>query len=171
MFQRKTGKNVRKQTRSLEKLRREVEKAKRMLSSEHQAKIEIEFFYQNDDFVETLTRAEFEQLNMDLFRKTMVPVENVLKDAKLHKSHIAEVLLVGGSTRIPKIRQMLKEFFDGKEPARNINADEAVGERQKMLFSCHNGRFFLQPMGQRFKPAFYREKSAQKTFSSSMSIR
>jgi heat shock protein 5 len=128
LFKKKTGKDVRKQTRSIEKLRREVEKAKRILSSEHQAKIEIEFFYQNEDFIETLTRAKFEELNMDLFRATMLPVANVLKDAKLKKSDIAEVLLVGGSTRIPKVREILKEYFDGKEPARSINPDEAVGE-------------------------------------------
>jgi heat shock protein 5 len=128
LFKKKTGKDVRKQTRSIEKLRREVEKAKRILSSEHQAKIEIEFFYQNEDFIETLTRAKFEELNMDLFRATMAPVANVLKDAKLKKSDIAEVLLVGGSTRIPKVREILKEYFDGKEPARSINPDEAVGE-------------------------------------------
>jgi heat shock protein 5 len=128
LFRRKTGKDVSKQIRSVEKLRREVEKAKRTLSSEHQAKIEIEFFSENIDFVETLTRENFEELNMDLFRATMVPVDNSLKDAKLAKSDIDEVLLVGGSTRIPKIRQILKEYFGGKEPSQNINPDEAVGE-------------------------------------------
>jgi heat shock protein 5 len=128
LFKEKTGKDVGKNIRSVEKLRREVEKAKRTLSSEHRTKIEIESFFQNEDFSETLTRAKFEELNMDLFRSTMKPVENVMKDAKLQKGDIAEVLLVGGSTRIPKVREILKEYFNGKEPARAINPDEAVGK-------------------------------------------
>lgn len=171
LFKRKTGKDVKKQARSIEKLRREVEKAKRTLSSEHQTKVEVEFFYQNDDFVETLTRAKFEELNMDLFRATMVTIDNVLKDAKLQKTDIAEVLLVGGSTRIPKIRQMLKEYFDGKEPARSINPDEAVGERTAILIACHRKRVVLQRMEQPFKPESSPEKNARKILSSSMSIR
>ena len=131
LFKEKTGKSVAKNIRSIEKLRREVEKAKRTLSFEHQTKIEIESFFQNEDFSETLTRAKFEELNMDLFRSTMIPVENAMKDATLTKSDIAEVLLVGGSTRIPKIRQMIKEYFNGKEPARGINPDEAVGKSER----------------------------------------
>jgi molecular chaperone DnaK (HSP70) len=120
---------VRKNIRVIEKLRREVEKAKRILSSKQQTRVEIESFMStNEDFSEILTRAKFEELNIDLFRSTMIPVENVLKDAKLNKSDIADVLLVGGSTRIPKIRQILKEFFNGKEPSRGINPDEAVGK-------------------------------------------
>ncbi|CAF1496494.1 unnamed protein product [Didymodactylos carnosus] len=126
LFNKKTGKNIAKNIRSLEKLRREVEKAKRTLSSEQQSKVEIESFSLNDDFSEILTRAKFEELNIDLFRSTMLPVQNVMKDAKLKKSDIAEVLLVGGSTRILKIRQILKDYFDGKEPSRGINPDEAV---------------------------------------------
>ncbi|CAF4045478.1 unnamed protein product, partial [Rotaria sp. Silwood1] len=89
-------------------------------------KIEIESFFDNEDFSETLTRAKFEELNMDLFRSTMKPVQKVLEDADLKKSGIAEVVLVGGSTRIPKVQQLVKEFFDGKEPSRDINPDEAV---------------------------------------------
>ncbi|CAF1332853.1 unnamed protein product [Rotaria sordida] len=117
------GKNI----RAVEKLRREVEKAKRILSFEQQTRLEIESFVStNEDFTEILTRAKFEELNIDLFRSTLIPVENVLEDAKLKKSDIADVLLVGGSTRIPKIRQILKEFFNGKEPSRGINPDEAV---------------------------------------------
>ncbi|CAF1010094.1 unnamed protein product [Rotaria sp. Silwood1] len=126
LFKTKKGKDVAKNIHAVEKLRREVEKAKRILSSEHQTRVEIESFIPNEDFSEILTRAKFEELNIDLFRSTMIPVENVLKDAKLMKSDIAEVLLVGGSTRIPKIRQFLKEFFNGKEPSRGINPDEAV---------------------------------------------
>ncbi|CAF3874173.1 unnamed protein product, partial [Rotaria sordida] len=126
LFKKKTGKDVRKDNRAVQKLRREVEKAKRTLSSQHQTKIEIESFYDNEDFSETLTRAKFEELNMDLFRSTMKPVQKVLEDSDLKKTDIAEVVLVGGSTRIPKIQQLVKEFFDGKEPSRGINPDEAV---------------------------------------------
>jgi len=126
LFKKKTGKDVRKDHRAVQKLRREVEKAKRTLSSQHQTKIEIESFFDNEDFSETLTRAKFEELNMDLFRSTMKPVQKVLEDSDLKKSDIAEVVLVGGSTRIPKVQQLVKEFFDGKEPSRGINPDEAV---------------------------------------------
>jgi molecular chaperone DnaK (HSP70) len=129
MIKTKKGIDVRKNIRVVEKLRREVEKAKRILSSEQQTRVEIESLIStNEDFSEILTRAKFEELNIDLFRSTMIPVKNVLKDAKLEKSDIADVLLVGGSTRIPKIRQILKEFFNGKEPSRGINPDEAVGK-------------------------------------------
>ena len=126
LFKKKTGKDIRKDNRAVQKLRREVEKAKRTLSSQHQTKIEIESFFDNEDFSETLTRAKFEELNMDLFRSTMKPVQKVLEDSDLKKSDIAEVVLVGGSTRIPKVQQLVKEFFDGKEPSRGINPDEAV---------------------------------------------
>jgi len=126
LFKKKSGKDIRKDHRAVQKLRREVEKAKRTLSSQHQTKIEIESFFENEDFSETLTRAKFEELNMDLFRSTMKPVQKVLEDADLKKTDIAEVVLVGGSTRIPKVQQLVKEFFDGKEPSRGINPDEAV---------------------------------------------
>ena len=126
LFKKKTGKDVRKDNRAVQKLRREVEKAKRTLSSQHQTKIEIESFFDNEDFSETLTRAKFEELNMDLFRSTMKPVQKVLEDADMKKTDIAEVVLIGGSTRIPKVQQLVKEFFDGKEPSRGINPDEAV---------------------------------------------
>uniref|UniRef100_A0A6B2LMG3 Uncharacterized protein n=1 Tax=Arcella intermedia TaxID=1963864 RepID=A0A6B2LMG3_9EUKA len=96
------------------------------MSVETQAKIEIEGFNGGEDLSETLSRAKFEELNMDLFKRTLVPVENVLKEAKLQKDDIHEVLLVGGSTRIPKIQQLLKDYFRGKEPRRGIQPDEAV---------------------------------------------
>lgn len=112
--------------RAVQKLRREVEKAKRALSSAHQTRIEIESFFEGEDFSETLTRAKFEELNMDLFRSTMKPVQKVLEDADMKKKDVDEIVLVGGSTRIPKIQQLVKEFFDGKEPSRGINPDEAV---------------------------------------------
>jgi len=126
LYKKKTGKDVRKDHRAVQKLRREVEKAKRALSANHQARIEIESFFEGEDFSETLTRAKFEELNMDLFRSTMKPVERVLKDGDLTKKDIDEIVLVGGSTRIPKIQQLVKEFFNGKEPSRGINPDEAV---------------------------------------------
>merc|ERR1719150_3601905 len=105
---------------------REVEKAKRALSSQHQVKIEIDNFAEGVDFSETLTRARFEELNNDLFRKTLKPVQTVMKDSGLKKSEIDEIVLVGGSTRIPKIQKLVKDFFNGKEPNRGINPDEAV---------------------------------------------
>jgi heat shock protein 5 len=88
--------------------------------------IEIENFNEGDDFVETLTRARFEELNADLFRRTMVPVQSVISDAALQKSEIDDIVLVGGSTRIPKVQQLVRDFFDGKEPSKSINPDEAV---------------------------------------------
>jgi heat shock protein 5 len=126
LYKKKKGKDVRKDNRAVQKLRREVEKAKRALSAQHQARIEIESFFEGDDFSETLTRAKFEELNMDLFRSTMKPVQKVLEDADLGKNEIDEIVLVGGSTRIPKVQQLVKEFFNGKEPSRGINPDEAV---------------------------------------------
>eukprot|EP00002_Diphylleia_rotans_P003721 TRINITY_DN125_c0_g1_i1.p1 TRINITY_DN125_c0_g1~~TRINITY_DN125_c0_g1_i1.p1 ORF type:complete len:655 (-),score=179.48 TRINITY_DN125_c0_g1_i1:247-2211(-) len=126
VFKKKTGKDAAVDKKSLQKLRREVEKAKRALSSIHQTRVEIESFFDGHDFSETLTRAKFEELNLDLFKKTLKPVENVLRDSKLAKSEIDEVVLVGGSTRIPKVQQLLKDFFDGKEPNKGVNPDEAV---------------------------------------------
>ncbi|KAI0744749.1 heat shock protein 70 [Earliella scabrosa] len=124
-YKKKTGTDVTSNLRALGKLKREVEKAKRTLSSQQSTRIEIEAFENGNDFSETLTRAKFEELNMDLFRKTMKPVEQVLKDANLKKEDIDEIVLVGGSTRIPKVQQLLKEYF-GKEPSKGINPDEAV---------------------------------------------
>ena len=112
--------------RAIAKLRREMEKAKRALSTQHQVKIEIESLWDGEDFSETLTRAKFEELNIDLFRKTLTPLANVLKDSGLKKTDIDEIVLVGGSTRIPKVQELIKDFFNGKEPNRGINPDEAV---------------------------------------------
>merc|ERR1712170_102950 len=126
MYKKKKGKDIRKSNRAVQKLRREVEKSKRALSAQHQARIEIESFFEGEDFSETLTRAKFEELNMDLFRSTLKPVEKVMEDADLAKNEIDEIVLVGGSTRIPKIQQLVKEYFNGKEPSRGINPDEAV---------------------------------------------
>merc|ERR1712070_765771 len=112
--------------RAIQKLRREVEKAKRALSSTHQARLEIEALFDGVDFSETLTRARFEELNNDLFKNTLRPVKQILEDSGFKKSDIDEIVLVGGSTRIPKIQQLMKDFFNGKEPNRGINPDEAV---------------------------------------------
>lgn len=126
LYKKKKGKDIRKDNRAVQKLRREVEKAKRALSSSHQVRVEIESFFEGEDFSETLTRAKFEELNMDLFRSTLKPVQKVMEDADMNKKDVHEIVLVGGSTRIPKIQQLVKEFFNGKEPSRGINPDEAV---------------------------------------------
>ncbi|WKY16167.1 hypothetical protein Q1695_001112 [Nippostrongylus brasiliensis] len=126
LYKKKTGKDLRKDNRAVQKLRREVEKAKRALSTQHQTKVEVEAIYDGEDFSETLTRAKFEELNMDLFRATLKPVQKVLEDSDLKKEDVHEIVLVGGSTRIPKVQQLIKDFFNGKEPSRGINPDEAV---------------------------------------------
>jgi heat shock protein 5 len=126
VFKKKHNKNIKDDPRALQKLKGEVEKAKRDLSSVLQVKISIENLIDGIDFSETITRARFEELCNDLFKKTLAPVQQVLKDAGLDKSKIDEVVLVGGSTRIPRIQELLKEFFDGKELNRGINPDEAV---------------------------------------------
>lgn len=108
------------------KLKREVENAKRTLSSQMSTRIEIEAFHQGRDFSETLTRAKFEELNDDLFKKTLKTVEQVLKDGKVKKSEVNDIVLVGGSTRIPKVQQLLEDYFDGKKASKKINPDEAV---------------------------------------------
>merc|ERR1712241_1101549 len=126
LYKKKKGKDLRKDNRAVQKLRREVEKAKRGPSSAHQVRVEVESLYEGEDFSETLTRAKFEELNMDLFRSTMKPVGKVLEDADMTKKEVDEIVLVGGSTRIPKVQALVKEFFNGKEPSRGINPDEAV---------------------------------------------
>jgi len=126
LYKKKKGKDIRKDNRALQKLRREVEKTKRALSTAHQARVEVESLFDGEDFSETLTRAKFEELNMDLFKSTLKPVKQVLDDSGLKKNEIDEIVLVGGSTRIPKIQSLVKEYFNGKEPSRGINPDEAV---------------------------------------------
>jgi len=114
-FKRKNKKDISDNKRSVRRLRTACESAKRTLSSSTVATIEIDSLYEGIDFNSTITRAKFENLCDFLFRKTMAPVEQVLRDSKLSKSEIDEVVLVGGSTRIPKIQQLLSEFFNGKE--------------------------------------------------------
>ncbi|KAJ1976862.1 ATPase with role in protein import into the ER [Dimargaris verticillata] len=124
-WKKKTGKVVESNLKSMGKLKREVEKAKRTLSSAESVRVEIESFQDGEDFSETLTRAKFEDLNNDLFRKTLKPVENVLKDAGMTKKEVDDIVLVGGSTRIPKVISMIETFF-GKKATKGINPDEAV---------------------------------------------
>lgn len=126
VFKKKNNKDIKEDPRSMQKLKGEVEKAKRDLSSVHQTKITIENLIDGLDFSETITRARFEELCNDLFKKTLQPVQQVLEDAGMKKTDIDEVVLVGGSTRIPKVQQLIKDFFNGKEPNRGINPDEAV---------------------------------------------
>ncbi|KAJ4778277.1 heat shock protein 70 [Rhynchospora pubera] len=126
LIKKKHGKDISKDNRALGKLRREAERAKRALSNQHQVRVEIESLFDGVDFSESLTRARFEELNNDLFRQTMGPVKQAMEDAGLQTNQIDEIVLVGGSTRIPKIQQLLKDFFDGKEPSKGVNPDEAV---------------------------------------------
>lgn len=125
-FKKKTDIDISKNPRALRRLRTQCEKAKRILSSAHQTPIECETLAEGQDYNTQISRAKFEELCMDLFRKCMPPVENVLKDAGVSKMQVHEVVLVGGSTRIPKIQSMLSEFFNGKTLNKSINPDEAV---------------------------------------------
>jgi heat shock protein 5 len=126
VFKKKHKKDMSGDKRAIQKLKREAERAKRTLSSNAQTRIEIEALFDNIDFSETLTRAKFEEMNLDLFKKTMKPVKKALEDSRMSKSDIDEVVLVGGSTRIPKVQQLLSNFFNGKELNQDINPDEAV---------------------------------------------
>lgn len=125
-FKKSHKKDISSDKKSMQKLRREVERVKRSLSSQHQARLEIESLIDGIDFSETLTRARFEELNLDLFKKTLEPVSKVLSDGGMKKIEVDEVVMVGGSTRIPKVQQLIKDYFNGKEPNRGINPDEAV---------------------------------------------
>lgn len=125
-FRRKHKKDISGNPRALRRLRTACERAKRTLSSSSQTTIEVDSLFEGIDFYATITRARFEELCMDMFRKCMDPVEKCLKDAKIDKGSVHEVVLVGGSTRIPKVQQLLIDFFNGKELCKSINPDEAV---------------------------------------------
>ncbi|RYP56767.1 hypothetical protein DL769_009861 [Monosporascus sp. CRB-8-3] len=125
-YNKKNSVDITKDKKAMGKLKREAEKAKRTLSSQMSTRVEIEAFFEGKDFSETLTRAKFEELNMDLFKRTLKPVKQVLDDAKLKKEEIDDIVLVGGSTRIPKVQALLEEFFAGKKASKGINPDEAV---------------------------------------------
>ena len=125
-IERRHGKDISSNQRAVRRLRTACERAKRTLSTSTQAHIELDSLFDGIDFNSTITRARFEDLCMDYFKKCLEPCAQVLKDATLSKRQVDEVVLVGGSTRIPKIQSMLSEFFNGKEPCRSINPDEAV---------------------------------------------
>merc|ERR1711988_125314 len=125
-FKRKNKKDLTSNARSLRRLRTACERAKRTLSSTTQTSIEIDSLFEGIDFFSSITRARFEELCMDLFRGTLEPVEKVMRDSKMDKRSVHDVVLVGGSTRIPKVVSLLSDFFGGKEPSKSINPDEAV---------------------------------------------
>lgn len=125
-FKRKYKKDISGSARSMRRLRTACERAKRTLSSATQTTIEIDSLYEGVDFYSSITRAKFEELCMDLFKGTLDPVEKVLKDSKIAKADVDDIVLVGGSTRIPKVQNLLIDFFNGKELCKNINPDEAV---------------------------------------------
>jgi len=125
-FKKKSKLDIGSNERAKRRLRTACERSKRTLSTATQAFIEIDSLHEGVDFQITITRARFEEMNMDYFKKTLSPVEKVLKDAKMSKEEVHEVVLVGGSTRIPKVVQLLKDYFNGKEPCKSINPDEAV---------------------------------------------
>merc|ERR1712048_119126 len=120
------GKDLAGNQRAIRRLRTQCERAKRTLSSSTQATIEIDSLFDGIDYSCSLSRARFEELNMDYFRNSMGPVEKCLRDSGIDKRNVHEIVLVGGSTRIPKVQSMLQEFFNGKEPCKSINPDEAV---------------------------------------------
>ena len=125
-FKRKHKKDLSGNARSVKRLKVACERLKRTLSSANQAQIELESLFEGVDFFSTMTRARFEEINGDIFRNTLKPVENVLRDSKKSKSEIHDIVLVGGTTRIPKIQQLLSDYFNGKELCKSINPDEAV---------------------------------------------
>ncbi len=125
-FKRKYHKDMTGNQRALRRLRTACERAKRTLSSSAQTSVEIDSLYEGIDFYTSITRARFEELCSDMFRSTLDPVEKVLRDSKLDKAQIDEIVLVGGSTRIPKIQKLVSDYFNGKEPNKSINPDEAV---------------------------------------------
>ena len=125
-FKRQTGVDIANDKRAVQRLRSQCENSKRTLSNQNSAQVECDALAEGKDFSSTITRAKFEDLNVDLFKKTMIPVTQVLKDAGMSKGQVDQVILVGGSTRIPKIQALLSEFFGGKELNRSINPDEAV---------------------------------------------
>lgn len=125
-FKTKHNKDISTNQRALRRLRTVCENAKRTLSTSSTASVEIDSLFDGIDLKSKITRAKFEELNKDIFRRTIEPVEKVLTDAKMSKSQIDEIVLVGGSTRIPKIQQLLSEFFNGKQLNKSINPDEAV---------------------------------------------
>ena len=139
-FKQQHRKDVSKNKRSLRRLRTACERAKRTLSSNTQANIEIDSLFDGIDFNSTITRARFEDLCTDHFKKCMDPVEKVLQDAKISKADVDEIVLVGGSSRIPKVQSMLTDLFNGKEPCKSINPDEAVAYGATVVAAILGGK-------------------------------
>lgn len=140
-FKRKFKKDIIDNKRAVRRLRTACERAKRTLSSSTQASIEIDSLYEGTDFYTSITRARFEELNADLFRGTLEPVEKALRDAKMDKSQIHDIVLVGGSTRIPKIQKLLQDLFNGRDLNKSINPDEAVAygagsASHNLIYTC-----------------------------------
>jgi molecular chaperone DnaK (HSP70) len=135
LFQLSSNKDASTDQRAVARLRDKCERAKRVLSKQGEVNIEVDDFFDGENLVQTLTRARFEQLNVDLFMRTLGCVEQALSDAKLLKYEIDEVVLVGGSTNIPRLQQLITEFFDGKKPNNGINCDEVIayGATQQAL--------------------------------------
>ena len=125
-FKRKNRKDLSGNARAVKRLKVACERLKRTLSNSTQGQIELESLYEGIDFFSSMSRARFEELNADIFRKTLDPVEKVMRDSKKSKAEINDIVLVGGSTRIPKIQQLLSDYFNGKELSKGINPDEAV---------------------------------------------
>ncbi|KAF8402896.1 hypothetical protein HHK36_010988 [Tetracentron sinense] len=138
-FLRKHNKDISGNPKALRRLKTSCEKAKRTLSSIAQTTIEIDSLYEGIDFYSIITRAKFEELNVDLFKKCMEPVEMCMNDAKMDKSSVHDVVVVGGSTRIPKVQQLLQDFFNGKELCKSINPDEAVAYGAAVLAAVLSG--------------------------------
>ena len=138
-FQRKHKQDISGNKRALRRLSTACERAKRTLSASAQASIEIDSLHQGQDFYTSMTRARFEELNADLFRSTLDPVEKALRDAKMDKSSIQEIVLVGGSTRIPKVQKLLSDFFNGKDLNKSIHPDEAVAYGAAIQAAILNG--------------------------------
>merc|ERR1712227_511654 len=138
-FKRKHKKDFTSNARAMRRLRTACERAKRNLSSSANASLEIDSLFEGIDFYSQITRARFEDLCADLFRGTLEPVEKVLRDSKIDKGSVHEVVMVGGSTRIPKVQELISQFFNGKEPNRSINPDEAVAYGAAVQACVHTG--------------------------------
>ena len=138
-FMKKYKIDIKNNARALRRLRTQCEKAKRILSSSTQTSIEVDSLAESQDYSATITRAKFEELCLSMFKDTIPPVEKVLRDSGISKNKIHDVVLVGGSTRIPKVVELLKDFFNGKEPNRSINPDEAVAYGAAVQAAILNG--------------------------------
>ncbi|RUP44905.1 hsp71-like protein [Jimgerdemannia flammicorona] len=138
-FERKYKKDMSSNPRALRRLRTSCERAKRILSSAAQTSIEIDSLFECHDFYTSITRARFEELNQDLFRSTIDPIEKCLRDSKIDKASVHEIVLVGGSSRIPKIQELVSDFFNGKEPNKSINPNEAVAYGAAVLAAIYSG--------------------------------